>query len=265
MLTFSLQELSSLSNSELVIRFDQLIQQVRRERNPYYDSSFDLEPYAAPFRQTLLISEMHDINQRKAIWLAIDFILQSEYTSRYSGFKNSILDAQRYDLNGWTSPNLYINYLSQVQSSIISARIILERLMELIYFVCNQKEMPKNDSKFETFKKWLDSQPIESELVYLIPYIPWLREHDINFRTAEVHSGSKLKKYFISMTDIPSEFHNESYELYNIVINIWRYVLVLFNKQRPSGIGGIKFSHNLDWLKYYVEKDYENLKIALKP
>jgi hypothetical protein len=261
---FPLEDLKSLTNSELTKRMDEILRTARSERDPNYNIAYDTNPYVETFFKTARIQALASDKQRKALWMTFDFILQIEYVSRYHGFQNAVLDRQQFDKNGWSSPSLYIAYLSQEQASIVGSRIALERLMDLSYFAANGRELSKGESKFNRFREWLFSLSIDSDWFYLIPYLPWLREHDDEFRTAEVHSGSKLKKYLVSLQDIPNDIKSDAVNLLNILSNLWRYLLMIFNDERPNGAGGIRPSQNLDWLQSYVQRDYSKLESKKK-
>ena len=258
----TLEELGKLDNPDLAKRMDELLQRARSERYPHRLAGDDMEPYVIPFSRTARFQAMGTDHQRKGLWMVFDFILQMEYVLQYLGLQNETFYRQPSGRVGVASPLRYISYMSLQQASIVGSRIALERMMTLSHFVANTQDLSGGDSAFSGFRDWLLALPTESNWFYLIPYLPWFRKHDDKFRTAEVHSGSKLKKYLLTLQSESQETQNESLILINILSNIWRHLLILSDDKRPNGANAVGSKMTTNWLSSYVKRDVIALAIV---
>lgn len=260
MKAISFEEMKMFTNIELVERMDLVLRTARAERmHPYYNENFDLDPYVSQFFQTQTFQHLSAENIRPAVWKTFDLIVQMEYVRSYSGFQNSLPLPQHHG-DTWESPRHMIPFLAQEQAAIVGARIVLERFMDLIHYLVVGREL-SGSSKFDAFKNWLFDMPVDSNWFYLLPQLPWLRKHDKNFRSAEVHDGSKLKKYLVTLQDISSDLQNEALDLTNLLANLWRNVLPILDGRRANSIGGLRPGHDAEWLKSYINVSVEELGI----
>lgn len=253
------EEMNQLNDEDLVTRMDLVLRTARAERmHPYYNEQFDMAPYVNQFFRTKIFQNLPTDKHRRAIWKTFDLIIQMEYVRSYSGVQNS-LPLPQHEGATWTSPRHLIPFLAQEQASIVGARIVLERFMDLIVFLVTGEEL-EGGSKFSAFKNWLFGMPTESIWFYLIPQLPWLRKHDKDFRTAEVHDGSKLKKYLVTLQNIPTDLQNEALDLTNLLSNLWRNILPILNEQKATSIGGLKPTHDAKWMTNYLNGDSTELQ-----
>lgn len=259
----SFNEMGSLNSAELAERMDLVLKTARSERmHPYYNEDFDLDPYVIQFFRTKSFQELPPEKVKSAVWKTFDLIVQMEYVRSYSGFQNS-LPLPQHEAQPWESPRHMIPFLAQEQAAIVGARIVLERFMDLIHYLATGNELTGR-SKFGAFEDWLFDLPVISNWFYLLPQLPWLRKHDKNFRSAEVHDGSKLKKYLVTLQNIPSELQNEALDLTNLLANLWRNVLPILEGKKATSIGGIKHHHNIEWMKSYTENSVDDLEVLKK-
>lgn len=254
----SFEQMASLALPDLVERMDLALRTLRAERDPYFDLTFDLSPYVGTYFNTSKFQGLAPENRTKAVWIIFDIIVQMEYVNSFGGIQNSLRLPQRAG-DTWDSAHHLVVYMGQAQAAIVSSRIVLEKFMVLVYFLETQKSLD-GKSKFKAFSKWLLALPIDSSWFYLIPQLPWLRKHDIRFRTPEVHKGSRLKKHLITLQEIPNEDQNEALDLTNLMSAILRNIIPILNGERPNSIGNLRPYHNHDWFNHYVNADLEDLK-----
>jgi len=250
-----MSEYSSLTTDQKIERMDQFLTELRREKNPYYDPTYDLSPFVRPFAQTRVY--LAHSEKDKLAWMVFDFILQIEYVNTYFGTQNSILDSARFKAKGWGSPANHTSYNALTQAVIVGSRIEFERLMRLIFFAFSGAEI-EGDSTFFAFKKWLFECNELDDRVYLIPFLKICREHDEKYRTAEIHTGSKLKAKTLALLEHDSDEQNKMMELHNCVGNLWRSIIPLLNHERPSSASGVA-GFDLTWLSKYVGKQQGEL------
>lgn len=262
----SFEEMQAFSNADLVNRMDLVLRTARAERlHPYYNENFDLDPYVIQFFRTRSFQELQPDQVRPAIWKTFDLIVQMEYVRSYGDFQNSLPLPQHHG-EPWESPRQMIPFLALEQAAIIGARVVLERFMDLIHYLATGDEL-RGASKFGAFKDWLFDLPVESIWFYLLPQLPWLRKHDKNFRSPEIHDGSKLKKYLVTLQNIPNDVQNEALDLTNLLANLWRNVLPILNGERANSIGGLRAGHDIEWMNSYVQvsiPDLERLKASIE-
>ena len=133
----SFKEMQALNEAELVDRMDLVLKTARSERMyPYYNETFDLDPYVIQFFHTKSFRELPPKKRRPAVWKTFDLIVQMEYVRSYSGFQNSLPLPQHHG-EPWRSPRHMIPFLAQEQAAIVGARIVLERFMDLIHYLVN--------------------------------------------------------------------------------------------------------------------------------
>jgi hypothetical protein len=252
----NIEAYGQLTTDQKIERMDNFLIEPRREKNPYYDPTYDLSPFVKPLKETKVY--LDHPNKDKLSWMFFDLILQIEYVNSYFGMQNSVLDSARFKDRGWQSPANHTTYNSLTQATIVGSRIEFERLMRFIYFAFRNEEV-SSDSTFSTFKNWLfDLDPLD-DLVYLIPFLKICREHDQSYRTAEIHNGSKLKARTLALVEYESDEQNRMLDLHNCVGNLWRSMLPLLNRDRPNSAAG-SGSFDLTWLSSYNQRDIEALK-----
>jgi hypothetical protein len=132
----------------------------------------------------------------------IDFKLQFYYVSEvdlglYNANYFDRLRATGVD-EGNTPPHMLLLRLSQDQNLIGKIRILWERLMNLIYYLENGRDLGGR-SKKKPFFRWIDSNA-GKKWVYLAPYEAVIEEHDERFRTPEFHKNSTLRKEILEQT-----------------------------------------------------------------
>jgi hypothetical protein len=239
-----------MSVEEKVQRMDLFFEQLRRERDPFYERQHDFRPFLHHLTPTSVYVQHPE--QGKLAWMFFDLLLQGDYITSYGGFSTTVHGAK----DGWASPSNHVFFNSLEQATIIGSRIEFERLMRFIYFAFEEKEFDKK-STFAPFKNWLLSQPIDSDLIYLIPFLKTARRHDRDHRTAEVHTGSKLKSRTLALEN---KFGQEDakLDLHNCVTNLTRNMLPLLNFERPSSASG-QGADDLGWLGSYATKDLNAL------
>ncbi len=244
----SLEKFATMSVLEKAARMDAFLERLRSERNPFYERKYDLGPFVKPLCSTKIFLQHGD--QSKLLWDFFDLVLQIEYVNSYFGFKNTTLDSGGFKLAGWNSPSNHVFYNSLTQAVIIGSRVEFERLMRFIYFAFEGNEV-RGDSTFKLFKQWLIEKDSTDRLIYLIPFLAVSRRHDKKFRTAEIHTGSKLKSRTLALQEQSSDESGEIMELHNCVSNLARNMMPLFDESRPTGSsGGPDF--DLSWLSPYA-------------
>lgn len=254
----SLAELGEMSDDDLWKRMDAILCISRHERNPYYAADYSLDLYVKRIIDTALYQSFPLELKRKLIWMGFDFIVQMEYLSVANGFSNAVLDSKYFKQNGFLSPTVQLSLSAANQTTIVGSRIAFERLMHFIYFGFTKTELSTSDT-FSKFKRWIFSLDTLSNLIYLIPFLPIIRNYDKKFRTAEVHSGSMLKKEVVQLKDNGTDLTNSILDLQNLLTNLFPRVLELFNHQRPSSIFG-KPDEDFSWINYYLKKDKSELE-----
>lgn len=248
--------LANLSVSEKAKRMDDFLEELRREKNPSYDRQFDLMPFVAPITTTSIFINHRD--QTKLVWIAFDFILQTEFSASYGEWQNTLHDSILMKQRGWQSPRIQVAYRALTQAQIISSRIEFERLMRFVYYAFEGEEL-QGDSTYSSFKSWVLSKGSMSSLAYLLPYMSVSRLHDKNFRTAEVHTGSKLKSKILALLPWDTDEEQKAIELRNCIINLWRPIVELLDNRRPSSAVGVP-GLELAWIGIYVESDPDKLQ-----
>lgn len=251
-----LEYFSKLSLEDKTHRMDEYLEELRRERNPFYDRGFDLSPYIEPFTKTKIFIGHKD--QTKLLWSYFDLVLQIEYVLTYFGYQNSVLDSEHFKRWGWESPANHTNYSALIQAVIIGSRIEFERFMYLIYFAFESKDI-SGDSTFGEFKKWISGKDADHDHTYILPFLKVARGHDREFRTAEIHTGSKLKAHALALKEHSGDKQNDVLKLHNCVNNLLRNVFPLFDFQRPSSASG-SADFDLKWLEAYSKKDKVELE-----
>lgn len=258
----NLEQLATLSHDDLWKRMDAILAVSRYERNPYYNPDYNFDLYVKRLVETETYQNFPNELKRKFIWMCFDFIVQMEYLSFAGGFFNSVLDSRQFEENEFLSPTVQFGMNATHQTTIIGSRIAFERLMHLIYFGFTQSELSTSET-FSSFRKWIFSLNNLSNLVYIIPFLPMIRKYDKKFRTAEVHSGSILKREIVQLRSDGFELGNAILDLQNLLTNLFPRVIEIFNHQRPSSIFG-KPGDDTTWITHYLNKDENELNKLLE-
>lgn len=254
----TLEQLRGLSVDEKVVRMDLYLEDVRRCRNPYYNRLYDTSSFIAPYAQTKLF-QSHS-NKNKLVWELFDLILQIEYVNSYFGFQNMLMSTHHINKKYTSSELLALN--GQVQAVIVGSRIEFERLMRFIYFAFTLNEI-NGDSTFSVFKKWLVDKKPDDNLIYLMPFLKVARTHDKKFRTAEIHSGSKLKGRILALQEPEQDEQSEMLNLHNCVTNLLNHMKPLFDGERPFSASGSAGTIG-NWLEPYAKVDVAKLTVLVE-
>jgi len=243
------EELDNLSTTTLIDMMDMFLINTRLERNPHYqpDSPWEIKIYE--FAITNAFGSWPEENQRNFIWKLFDFTLQVEGTNLYLGMYNLLLDSPRFKQFGYKSATVQLELFNLNQSVIISSSTCFERLMHLLHYADTQTEL-KTSETFSNFKKYLREKDALDPFVYFVFFLREIREYIRKFRTAELHTGSKLKKRILVLDEFTDELSNDLLDLHNIMISIWRPLVDVLNGIRPGYMGGVRRS-DTDWLQHF--------------
>jgi len=189
-----------MSLEDKISRMDEILREIHFYR---FHSSAEHFPY---FKVKNLINTsvfQGHINQTKLAWMCFEFLLQGEYMMTYFGMMNRLVYDDNHHAHGWGLLRSHINYNALTQAVITGSRIQFEQLMNFIYysFECKELGVDNKGSKISKFRNWLMMKGIMDDLFYLFPIIVACREHDDNFRSPEVHKGSKLKKDLFALNE----------------------------------------------------------------
>lgn len=132
------------------------------------------------------------------------------------------------------SPHLLLVRLAQDQNVIGKIRVFWERLMNLVYFVENGREIPKSNSgsKKKKFFEWVRSEEGE-QWHWLAPFEAVIDDYDRRFRTAEFHKSSVLRAEIerrkVGSLEIMSRGVN-----YFIGGGLWANIILVISGQEPT-------------------------------
>jgi hypothetical protein len=87
-------------------------------------------------------------------------------------------------------PHIALTYLSLHQNTISKARVLWERVMNLVYFLETGVELNPRRSKRKEFRAFLTKH---QEWVFLEPIADYVDHFDETYRTPELHSASVLR------------------------------------------------------------------------
>ena len=153
--------------------------------------------------QNKLIDLLHEIK------IQITFIMIT-----FGQFNSSVYDktipGSNVDQQIFNNMSILLNYLSLTQDIVIKSRILFERIMNFIIFLEEGKELKgrSKNSKRSEFYKIIKGTPWE----FFLEYQSFIDAYDQQFRAAEVHAGSFLKRYLVGKSlpdsDVIMSFSN---------------------------------------------------------
>ncbi len=139
----------------------------------------------------------------KVATLLMDLKLEFYFLTEVDNRLSLVIEAQGpYDSkNPLATPHTYLALLAIEQSVIGKARILWDRIMNLVYYLETGNEIPRKKSKKTQFFKFIDDKP---RWKYLVPFLATLTTHDDSFRTPEFHKASMLRAVLMGDREMPS-------------------------------------------------------------
>lgn len=175
--------------------------------------------------ETKAIQVLNEQDQKRALLLFYRSRFQIALCLQYAGLENHLLHDQKQSHSQWKNPHTQILAASIRQSSIVSARISFESLMEFVYFTENKNLIPAKKSKIRTFRKWLSSPG--NKFGWLTFYLIVVYRFDRNHRTPEVHGTSYISIEALCCNEWPKQ--DTELDVTNLSLNIWRSILETLN------------------------------------
>lgn len=253
-------ELSLADLGEISARFEQLILEALKEKYP--DHFFEREiPFLPVLRwdTRLLLKRYIESNSypneraAKFLFNVIDFKLQLYYVLESDvGLYNLLYEDELAKL-GLSSmnptPRLLLRRLSFDQNLIGKSRILWERLMNLIYYLEEGKELDGKSKKGKFFR-WL-RESADRKWLFMAPYEEVLVSYDQQFRTPEFHKGSVLRAELLGQKAIDV---NDLLELVNRASNVIMENLTSILEGRwPTAFTDV---HTLEDESYAIDPKY---------
>jgi hypothetical protein len=176
---------------------------------------------------------------------AIDFKLQFYYVEEVDlGLYNANYFDQLRAMGlseGASPPHMLLLRLSQDQNLIGKIRVLWERLMNLIYFLENGKDLDGR-SKKKPFFGWVNRDEA-AKWVYLSPFEAVIEEHDDRFRTPEFHKNSTLRKEILNQAlDL-----NDVIKSLNFFTNgMWDNILRIMRGQPLTSFSHLHFTKEFE-------------------
>ncbi|MER6665099.1 hypothetical protein ABT256_11165 [Amycolatopsis japonica] len=219
-------ELSLTDLGEISDRFEHLILEALKEKYPqnFFEREVPFLPVLRWNTRTLLgryIESNSYPNDRAAKFLfnVIDFKLQLYYILESDvGLYNHLYEDELAKLGLDSSnptPRLLLRRLSFDQNLIGKSRILWERLMNLIYYLEEGKELDGKSKKGKFFR-WL-RESADRKWLFMAPYEEVLVSYDQQFRTPEFHKGSVLRAELLGQKSIDV---NDLLDLVNRASNV---------------------------------------------
>ena len=245
------EELAQLNNSDLALRMDNIL--LEREVENYGAESVARNKVFRDMRSVVTIlntshvQKKDDIKQRKICYLTFNTLLQLEYTSLTSAFKNHYVYRHNSTMTqNWNSSSTQVTNGALTQFGIISSRITMECFMQLLHYLDTDEEI-KAKSTFKAFKKWLNNP--SNPFSYFATHTLSAFEFDRKYRTPEVHASSKLSSKILLMGEPDNKEQNNMLELEGILMNVWQSLIEILNDGHCSSMMG---QENFEWHKAYL-------------
>jgi hypothetical protein len=136
--------------------------------------------------------------------------------------------------NETAPPHLLLIRLAQDQNVIGKVRVLWERLMNLVYFVENGREISKTNSrpsKKKNFFEWVNGAE-GAKWRWLAPFEKVIESHDSRFRTAEFHKNSVLRAEILRRTVDPIDVLSSGVN-YFVGDGMWKNMMLVIGGQEP--------------------------------
>lgn len=224
-------EVKNLSVKDLAKRMDEIIFTRNTEIDELFTKREELGisqiSRVSDLLYTKIFVERDEDQQKNILRIAFRFLVQLEFSTTSYILLNDIFERRLY----WSSPNFAITNYMLYQYRIISDRIALESFFNLIHCLDTGKII-ESDSKFKGFAKWIIKY--ETPFDYFAPHIKKAKEYSRKFRDKEIHDATQFMQRLLRMDKPDQITDDEILDLEDILINLWRPLIIICNKEKPE-------------------------------
>jgi hypothetical protein len=178
-------ELASLSLPFLVQRMDQILIAAELERYGAIREGFPV-PVVSDVLNTSRVLSLPDDARRIVAHIAFSYLVQMDLTRVSGGIGNRVLYTPQFNKEtSWVSPLFQLRHDALRQYDIVSSRMAMEILMDLLYFIDVGCRLEAKRSKLKKFRQWLcdPANPFH----YFAHVLLEAYAFDRQLRTPEVH------------------------------------------------------------------------------
>lgn len=245
-------KLDKLDLVELAQRMDLILKTDREETyGERVAITFDqMRPSIAAFVATARVMALPAEQQRKICYMLFGLFLQLRYCEVAAGAANRFVYIDQFDkTRSWQSPRIQICNAACNQWEIVSSRIAMEIFLNLIHFINTGREINTN-SKFKAIRKWLrQDNPFSYFAVHVLSAFKFDRE----YRSPEVHGGSRYPRQILCLSTPDSNESNLSNKLVNVLLNIWTPLFEIMDRKMARSISTPPGDR--EWLEAYLDSD----------
>lgn len=244
------EELDSLSLDELVEEMDEILSTslILKSDGKQYPLS------VRSLYETETVKAFASDFQRKIVYKTFGFLLQLLYTELSISAK--FFSFPKHD----EVETKQIQWAARCQWVAISSRIAFEYFMYLTYMLGTGENFEPKKSAIKKYKDWLKER--DNPYTYFAISVARAMRFDRTKRSPEVHASTKLARHVLmqSADDIANEF----FQLLNLLINQWRFMLQIADNRIPNGwASNGNIEDDEDWYNTFKSKDKESIDKAI--
>lgn len=257
------QKLKELSNSEVIARMDEFINQTYSERYSLLPPGFPKNiNVVSELMNTAAITYKSSEDQRRIAYACFTYLIQCELTNTALGIQNGVLYGHGFSNDKWQSPSFRLNHAALTQYQVISSRICFEAFIELLYLIDKDKRIKtdSSNSKLKAFKKWLLEE--DNPFNYFAHTLVTAYNFDRTQRSDEVHGTSRHPRRLLRLEDPTSEEQDKPLELTNALQNSWDPLLQILDGTRPNQMHISIDDHG--WFEAFISKDQTQIEQELE-
>jgi hypothetical protein len=268
--SISEQDLDALTLPELAQRMDEVLRSTRGKRDHFADvpddSKFGIFPTITVFLGTPSLASRSESEQRRLAYRFFSLLLQLEYwfvnvrLGSTAAWRSSKVEPGS---GGTGRPPAYVELLIREaavrQYGIISVRVVMDILMDLLYELANGQPLPSARSRLGRFKRWLLDSETPTPFLTFAHAVLAAHRHDQAFRTPEVHGASRYPRQILLLQGIAIQ--DEELDLLNVMQSVFGPLYEILHGRRPGQFSG-DVAEN--WKASFLSQDRASLNDQLR-